>query len=165
MGTVRILARRFLSLHHKMPVVPVHSSLYLPILTCPSQYQSPIVLSSTSDRGAYSTSASSATSPASPQNEYLVVIPDHPNTSAARAKARPGHVKAATPLIDAGVLTYFGVTLSDVTEGQEQRINGSAIVMKAGSEVEVRNFLSQDEYTKFGVWNVSQAKIWRFRSG
>lgn len=116
-------------------------------------------------RRSYSGSVSQRQPSLLPQNEFLVIISDFPNTSAARAKAKPGHIKAATPLIDAGIIMYCGVTFSGAAQGKEQNINGSAIVMKAQSEDEVRAFLSEDEYTKSGVWNVNAAKIWNFRAG
>lgn len=109
-------------------------------------------------------SSSSHTQPSRAQHEFLIVIPDFPDMKSARAKARPGHIRDATPLIESKLITYFGVTLSEDDAGHEL-INGSAIVMKAESENEVRAFLEKDEYTKSGVWNVKDAKIWRFRSG
>lgn len=99
-----------------------------------------------------------------PQTEFLIVIPDFPDTAAARTKAKPGHIRDATPLIDSGIITYFGVTLSDA-DAVNGPINGSAIVMKANNEAEVRAYLKDDEYTKLGVWDVEKAQIWRFRSG
>lgn len=104
------------------------------------------------------------------QNEYLIVVPDLPNSTSARVNAQPKHIKDAMPLIDAGKITYFGVTLthqaidSDVRE-YKSRIDGSTIVMKAENEAEVRRFLEQDAYTKAAVWDVKQARIWPFKSG
>lgn len=113
-------------------------------------------------------SSSSATSSSKPQNEYLVVVPDNPGTQSQRGEAQPRHIEGATPLIDAGQLTYFGVTLAKHVgpdESHKPNIVGSAIVMKADSEEEIRQFLSRDAYTKAGVWNVKDAQIWPFKSG
>lgn len=167
MNTARLLTRQSLRLYDGASGVQLRSSLQLQTLTYRAQYGLLSAPPAAYCRKNYSTSTptSNTTSSPPPQNEYLIVIPDHPNTSDARAKAKPGHIKSATPLIDAGVISYCGVTLSEATEGKGQSINGSAIVMKAGSEEEVREFLERDEYTEFGVWDVKGAKIWGFRSG
>lgn len=96
------------------------------------------------------------------------MVPDFPGKQAQRAEAQPKHIEGATPLIDSGQLSYFGVTLAKHAEpgkSHAPNIAGSTIVMEAESEQAVRDFLERDAYTKAGVWNVKEAQIWPFRSG
>lgn len=102
------------------------------------------------------------------EHEYLVVIPDYPNTNEQRAQARPTHIRDATPLIESGKIGYFGVTLTKHAEGTRSvapTINGSVIVFRAESEASIREALRQDPYAQGGVWNVDEAQIWLFKSG
>ena len=101
--------------------------------------------------------------------EYLIVVPDHPNTSTNRKEAQPAHISGAQPLIDAKNLTYFGVLLAHnqqtAIESDVLPINGSMMVLRAENEQMVRQFLHDDPYTKAGVWNIAEAQIWCFKSG
>lgn len=162
---IRALTRWSLNVRHEVPIVQPCSNLRRPIRTSASHNPSASALSATSCHRSCSSSVLQNQLSLSPQNEFLIVIPDFPNSSAARVEAQPGHIRAATPLINAGIITYCGVTLSSALSGKEQNISGSVIVMKAQSEDEVQAFLMGDAYAKSGVWNVSAATIWNFRTG
>lgn len=96
------------------------------------------------------------------------MVPDFLSTTEQRGKAQPAHIKDATPLIESGDLTYFGVILSShdgTNEDYRLRINGSAVVLNAESEQAIRDYLERDAYTRAGVWDVKKAQIWAFKSG
>lgn len=98
--------------------------------------------------------------------QYLILISDHPGTAALRRAAQPEHIESASPLIESGHLSYFGVTFSQPrTSSSEPEINGSLMILHANSEQEVRRFLLNDPYTKRGVWNVASAQIRPFKAG
>lgn len=107
--------------------------------------------------------------------QYLILVPDHPNRLSTRLATKAAHVKGATPLINDGRLSYFGVTLdrhpettstaATHTETPRLDINGSLMVMHASSEVEVQDLLQNDAYTKQGVWDIANAKILPFKAG
>lgn len=101
------------------------------------------------------------------KQQFLVQVPDFPQTTSQRLSAQKDHIIDATPLIDSKQLSFFGVTLSDSpgSNTAHAKINGSVMVMEADSRDEVVGFLERDTYTKAGVWDVGGAKITPFRSG
>lgn len=113
--------------------------------------------------------------------QYLILVPDHPDSLSIRKATKAAHIESATPLIDEGRLPYFGVTLAQhqTTTGTESsrsndgtrastiepEINGSVMVLHAASERAVQDFLENDPYAKQGVWDVAKAQILPFRAG
>ena len=98
------------------------------------------------------------------KNEYLVILPDHANSLQKRLAVRPKHLEKLTPHIQSGDVVFGGATLSGhPKEGEQADMTGSAMLIKAESEEAVREWISGDEYTKGGVWNVDEIKIYPFR--
>jgi hypothetical protein len=60
-----------------------------------------------------------STSPPSRMNEYLVTIPDHPNSLDKRLAARPKHLANLKPHIDSGKVVFGGAMLSRHPEDGE----------------------------------------------
>lgn len=110
--------------------------------------------------------------------EFLVLVPDYPNSLPVRMETKAAHMQGAMPLINDGRLTYFGVTLAKHADASDASgeinspdttpqldINGSLMVIKAADEQSVRNFLAEDAYTRSGVWDVAKASIIPFKGG
>ncbi|EXJ71705.1 uncharacterized protein A1O5_05513 [Cladophialophora psammophila CBS 110553] len=103
-------------------------------------------------------------SSSTPTKEWLVIIPDHSNALEKRLAVRPQHLQALKPKIDAGIVVFGGATLSkQPSEGETPDMTGSAMLIKANTEQEVRDFLENDPYTKGGAWDVSKAQIRPFK--
>jgi uncharacterized protein len=49
-------------------------------------------------------------------------------------------------------------------EGEAPELTGSAMLIKADSEDEVRKLIDADEYAKAGSWDVANMKIHPFRT-
>ncbi|OAP60901.1 hypothetical protein AYL99_05903 [Fonsecaea erecta] len=105
-----------------------------------------------------------SSSSATPTNEWLVIVPDHPNALEKRLAVRPQHLQGLKPKIDAGIVVFGGATLSQQpAEGETPNMTGSAMLIKANTEQEVRDFLDSDPYTKGGAWDASKAQIMPFK--
>lgn len=107
-----------------------------------------------------------STTPAmsTPTKEWLVIIPDKPNSLQKRLAARPLHLEKIKPRIETGEVVFGGATLDeqpavDATPG----MNGSVMLMKADTEQEIRALVEGDEYTKNDVWDVEKLQIIPFR--
>lgn len=98
------------------------------------------------------------------KNEYLVILPDHANCLQKRLAVRPKHLEKLTPHVQAGDVVFGGAILSrHPKDGEQPDMTGSTMLIKAESEEAVREWLANDEYTKGGVWNLDQVKIYPFR--
>jgi len=103
-------------------------------------------------------------SSSAPTKEWLVHVPDFPGALDKRLAARPTHLGNLKPAIEAGKVVFGGATLSkQPAEGEAPDMTGSAMLIKADSEEEVRKTLEEDPYTKGGAWDVKNAKIWPFK--
>jgi len=89
---------------------------------------------------------------------YLVIAHDGTDEGALarRMAVREEHLAAARDLHESGVLQLGGALLSD-----ELRMVGSAMVMEADSEVQLRATLEADPYRRGGAWQ--RFEIWPFR--
>lgn len=98
--------------------------------------------------------------------QFLIQVPDFPETQEIRARTKQTHIQECTSLIESGKLSYFGVTMSSHAPiGETAKINGSVMVLEAENEEYVKEFLERDAYTRAGVWNIDGAQIWPFKSG
>jgi len=89
---------------------------------------------------------------------YLIVARDGSDAEAQarRAAARPAHLEAAKARVEQGLLPLGGALLDE-----QGAMIGSAVVIEAADEVEAREIVDNDPYTKAGVW-VSY-DIWPFK--
>ena len=102
-------------------------------------------------------------------HEYLVRVPDHPNSLPNRLAVRPTHLKALKPLIDDGTVVFGGATLATEfrPEGAKAEagpeMTGSVMLVKFESAEKAREWMRSDAYAKEGVWDVEKAEITPFR--
>jgi uncharacterized protein len=96
--------------------------------------------------------------------EYLVSIPDVPGTLEKRMSVRPQHLAALKPLVESGQVVFGGATMAkQPADGEAPELTGSAMLIKANSEQEVRDLIEKDEYAKAGTWDVPKMQITAFR--
>ena len=96
--------------------------------------------------------------------EFLVQIPDFPNSLDKRLAARPKHLANLKPHIESGKVVFGGATLTaHPKEGESPDMTGSAMLIKADSQEDLVKFLENDEYVKGGAWDIKNAKITPFR--
>ncbi|KAI1942903.1 hypothetical protein LOZ39_005705 [Ophidiomyces ophidiicola] len=110
--------------------------------------------------------------------DWIVVVHDRKDsTLERRMAARDQHIGNLGPLIDSGLLkmggSIRGVPLTDCPsgailknhpkEGEAPPMNGSALVVSADTEEEIREALSNDIYAKTGVWDLNNIEIYPFR--
>ena len=100
-------------------------------------------------------------------HEYLVQIPDFPGALQKRLRVRATHLENLKPYIEEGTVVFGGATLLEpFYEGQGKKtpeMTGSVMLIKAGSENKLKEWLRNDPYTKGDVWDVENAKITPFR--
>ncbi len=104
----------------------------------------------------------------SPQNDYLVQIPDHPSAHQNRTTHLSAHLNHSKPQIAAGQLVLSGPSLSSYPgegEGADgvPEPTGSIMVLRAGSEEQVWEMIRGNPYATEGVWDLGRAAITRFR--
>lgn len=96
--------------------------------------------------------------------EFLVTIPDIPNALEKRLAARPTHLANLKPRVDSGQVVFGGATLTkQPADGEAPEMTGSAMLIKANSEEEVRAIVEGDAYVKGGAWDVSKMVITPFK--
>ncbi len=89
---------------------------------------------------------------------YLILAKDGTDEGAParRKKVREQHLKEVESAVASGVVKLGGALLNDLGE-----MTGSALLVEAASEAEVRDFLENDIYFKGGVWQTF--KIYPFK--
>ncbi|KAF8475026.1 hypothetical protein BDZ91DRAFT_650213 [Kalaharituber pfeilii] len=100
-------------------------------------------------------------------NEYFVQLPDLP--SAPRTLQRTAHLARAVPMaLRCDFFRMGGACLSHHIAGKdpaqlqdaELPFVGSAMLVTAESEEQVREILREDPYVTGGVWDLEKARIW-----
>lgn len=67
------------------------------------------------------------------------------------------HLEAVKPKFESNLVTMGGATLNEpIKEGEAMKINGSAMVVEADSEQEVRKIIESDIYYETGVWDAKK---------
>jgi uncharacterized protein len=98
------------------------------------------------------------------KKEYLVMIPDHPNSLQKRLAVRPKHLEKLKPHLESGDVVFGGATLSThPKDGEQPDMTGSCMLIKAESEEAVREWVKGDEYSKGEVWDFEKMQITPFR--
>lgn len=97
--------------------------------------------------------------------EWLVIVPDKPDALQKRLAARPKHLEKIQPRVEGGQVVLGGALLREhpSVDGAPD-MYGSAMVIKAETEQEVRSLIENDDYTKAGAWDVEKAQIIPFKS-
>ncbi|KAI0010262.1 hypothetical protein F4779DRAFT_616838 [Xylariaceae sp. FL0662B] len=98
-------------------------------------------------------------------NDFLVQIPDRPNALSARMSNVAAHLSHNKVDIEAGRLVMAGPTLAHHPQTAEEAppVTGSALLVRAGSESEVRRIIAENPYGKLGVWDLDKATVVPFR--
>lgn len=69
------------------------------------------------------------------------------------------HLEAVKPKFESGLITMGGATLDEpLKDGQAMKINGSAMIVEADSEEEVRKIIESDIYYTSGVWDAKKVR-------
>ncbi|ERT01786.1 hypothetical protein HMPREF1624_00080 [Sporothrix schenckii ATCC 58251] len=101
-----------------------------------------------------------------PQTEWLVVVPDFPNTIQKRLDIRPTHFANLEPVKSR--LKFGGAILkdkpSDPADPKTFDFAGSSFIVLADSKQEVIEFLKKDVYVEAGVWDVANAQIYAMKT-
>ncbi|OAA67302.1 Dimeric alpha-beta barrel [Niveomyces insectorum RCEF 264] len=110
----------------------------------------------------------SMASSAAPATEWLVVVPDVPNTLAKRLQVRPTHFANLETVKKTGNLKFGGAILdeapSDPNDPTSFKFAGSTLILVAETRADVVAFLESDVYAKEGVWDVPKAQIWALKT-
>ncbi|KAL9108645.1 MAG: hypothetical protein Q9227_006591 [Pyrenula ochraceoflavens] len=102
---------------------------------------------------------------ASPSYEWLCIIPDTPSSLAKRLEVRNQHLKNITPHVDAKIVTLGGAMLAEQPkEGEQAKMEGSVMLVRANTREEVVERLKTDVYTTSGVWDMEKTQIIPFRT-
>lgn len=92
--------------------------------------------------------------------EWLLVIPDKPNALSTRVSMRDKHLAGLKPLVQSGKALFGGALLEEhPPEGAPWKFKGSAVLLTAETEAEVRKVLENDTYAKNGVWDLENLQI------
>ncbi|WEW55486.1 hypothetical protein PRK78_000917 [Emydomyces testavorans] len=97
--------------------------------------------------------------------EWIVIVPDKPGTTLEkRMGVRDTHISNLGPVIESGFLKMGGAVLSHhPKEGEAPPMKGSALIIQADSEEEIRETLAKDIYATSGVWDLDNMKFYPFR--
>ncbi|KAI1143694.1 hypothetical protein F5Y05DRAFT_362151 [Hypoxylon sp. FL0543] len=98
-------------------------------------------------------------------NDFLVQIPDKPDMLATRISNVEAHKAGSKGLVESGTIVMAGPTLEahPKTAGEGIVINGSAWLVRANSEADVRAIVANDIYAKLGVWDLDNVTVTPFR--
>ncbi|KJK66967.1 YCII-related domain protein [Aspergillus parasiticus SU-1] len=119
----------------------------------------------------------------SAKKEFICLVPDKPGSLQKRLEVRKcvvlrstppwnsqnnpltlkfhsQHLEGVKPFVQNGSIVCGGGTLeSHPAPGETPPFNGSALIVVAENEAEVRELISNDIYTRSGVWDVEKAQI------
>ncbi|ODA78213.1 hypothetical protein RJ55_05594 [Drechmeria coniospora] len=101
------------------------------------------------------------------QNDFLVQIPDQENALQKRMANIGAHLAHNKPLLEQGTLILSGPTLTrhPDTPAEGLPITGSVLILRTGTEEEVRRMLAKDPLAKVGVWNMDRVSVTPYRCG
>ncbi|PSR98961.1 hypothetical protein BD289DRAFT_479756 [Coniella lustricola] len=114
---------------------------------------------------ASSTSAPVAAASASEPRkfEWLVVVPDKPDTLAKRLEVRPKHFEGMQQKQETGIFKMGGAVFDDIPVGDDSsnwKFAGSTLMVVAESKQAVIDLIKDDIYVTSGVWDLEKAMIW-----
>ncbi|KAL4863671.1 hypothetical protein BDV12DRAFT_177229 [Aspergillus spectabilis] len=96
--------------------------------------------------------------------EWLIHVPDFPNSLEKRTALRPQHLENLKPEVTSGNAVFGGATLErHPGDGESPCMNGSFMLVYAATEEEARSRVLDDVYAKNQVWDVANMEIWPFR--
>ncbi|KNG85840.1 YCII-related domain protein [Aspergillus nomiae NRRL 13137] len=96
----------------------------------------------------------------STKKEFICLVPDKPDALQKRLDVRGQHLEGVRPLVANGTVVCGGGTVdSHPGPGETPSFNGSALIVLAESEAEVRELIAKDIYARSGVWDVEKAQV------
>ncbi|KAM3420779.1 hypothetical protein BST61_g4025 [Cercospora zeina] len=100
------------------------------------------------------------------KTEWMVIIPDHPNSLETRLRVRPQHLEKIVPKVQQGIVLMGGASLEEPTKegGSNPKMNGSVFLAVAETKEEIVELVKSDAYYKEGVWDVEKMQIFPFQS-
>ncbi|KAF3934674.1 hypothetical protein ABW20_dc0104386 [Dactylellina cionopaga] len=105
------------------------------------------------------------TSSSETQNEWLVILPDHPDAVERRLEVRSKHLEAAGARAAAGVINFGGIMLHEhLKEGEIPKFKGSIMMLKVETKEEVLEIIKGDKYVENNVWDLDKIEIYPFRT-
>ncbi|RPA97925.1 hypothetical protein L873DRAFT_1809030 [Choiromyces venosus 120613-1] len=100
-------------------------------------------------------------------SEFFVIVPDL--STEKHPEVRPRHLSHVAERMAKGEFYRQGGAYlsSPIASGQEGNLPyaGSAMVVAAEDEEDVKRQLTNDPYAKEGVWDVAKARIFHFKTG
>ncbi|KAI1102920.1 hypothetical protein F4804DRAFT_311547 [Jackrogersella minutella] len=98
-------------------------------------------------------------------NDFLVRITDKPNMLATRTSNVQAHIAGLKGHVESGTIVMSGPILAEhpKTADEGLPITGSAWLVRANSEEDVRAIIANDVYAKIGVWDVDNVSVTPFK--
>ncbi|KAL1895029.1 hypothetical protein Sste5346_005449 [Sporothrix stenoceras] len=98
--------------------------------------------------------------------EWLIQVPVLPGTVEKRIQLRSQHYADAKSLIESGFITFAGGILENpTTDGDNKDMTVTLFTVSVPTREEAKAILERDVYTKEGIWDVSKAEIFPFKTG
>lgn len=97
----------------------------------------------------------------SQKNHWAISIPATPVDPVLLAEIRPSHIAHLKSLLDAGIIVFGGPTLKEQPSdhGGPPQITGSLLIVRCGSEREVREYVNENPYVTAGIWAIEDAIV------
>ncbi|KAF7585921.1 hypothetical protein BBP40_009867 [Aspergillus hancockii] len=96
----------------------------------------------------------------SSNKEFVCIIPDKPDSLQKRLEVRNQHLENVKPLVNNGTIVVGGGMLdSHPAPGETPPFKGSAMIVVAEEEAQVRELIRNDIYATSGVWDVEGMQI------
>lgn len=97
--------------------------------------------------------------------EWFIWVPCFPNKDEIRFQVRPDHIKHALHLRDIGVMKWGGGILERQTApGDTSGMTFSVMTVYADTQDEALKVVTEDVYTKNGIWDVDNVKIYPMKT-
>lgn len=97
--------------------------------------------------------------------EYLVILPDRPNSLPTRLAQHAPHFEAAKPDVASGFFKVAGKIYEEpFVENQPHKIAGTFLIVRAPRREDVEKRLKEDLFYQHGVWNWDELQIYPCKS-
>ncbi|CBF89305.1 hypothetical protein AN0527.2 [Aspergillus nidulans FGSC A4] len=99
--------------------------------------------------------------------DWLVQIPINADDMEAWAETREAHLSHLKPYVLDRTVVFAGPTLSRHPKNPDDplEITGSVLMLRAGTELEVRDIIAKNPFVEAGVWDMERALVQPFKCG